>query len=77
MSKLVHVVVYNCLQCPYCSDCPDGSTQDKTLFARQCNLAEQRIGGDKEVKKDTPIPNWCPLPDGTNLKYHVTISIES
>lgn len=71
MSKIVSVSVDNCISCPYCLSCPDGDTQNKTLFAFQCTAAKKRIGGYKGVTKDTPIPKWCPLPDGSEVKYFV------
>jgi len=71
MSKIINTSVDNCISCPHCFECRDGHTPDTYLFAFQCTLANKRIGGNKKVTEDTPIPKWCPLPDGNEMMYFV------
>jgi len=71
MSKIINTSKDNCISCPYCFEQTDGHTPDTYLFAFQCTLANKRIGGNKEVTEDTPIPKWCPLPDGESMQYFV------
>lgn len=71
MSKIINTSVDNCISCPHCFECRDGHTPDTYLFSFQCTVANKRIGGNKEVTEDTPIPKWCPLPDGESMQYFV------
>lgn len=69
MSKIVSVSVDNCISCPFCAE--SGDSRRLVQRGMNCRKAEKRIGGYKDVTKDTPIPKWCPLPDGSEVKYFV------
>lgn len=67
MSKVLHTVVNNCLECPHCVKPTSNAPYriiSRSTSVRNCNLArmsDRRIAD--RVTKDTPIPEWCPLPD--------------
>lgn len=69
MSKVINLSVDSCIVCPYCKFEPDMAVFEKNYH--NCSEAQKLINGGKPIGADTPIPKWCPLPDGNRLKYFV------
>lgn len=69
MSKIVNISVDNCRSCPYCTE-----IERPSWVYHQCILARKKIAGGVKVTNNTPIPKWCPLPDGSEVKYFVVRS---
>lgn len=69
MSKIVNISIDNCLGCPYCT-----KIERPSWVYHQCTLAGKKIAGGVKVTNTTPIPEWCPLPDGSEVKYFVVRS---
>ncbi len=66
MSKVINLSVTCCVICPYC--------RQEEVFKKiqyQCIEAQKLINGGKPICPETPIPKWCPLPDGNEMKYFV------
>lgn len=66
MSKVINLSVDCCILCPYC--------KPKPLLGKapyNCIEAGKLINGGNVIEVGTPIPKWCPLPDGNKLRYFV------
>jgi len=69
MSKIINLSVDNCITCPYCKFESDKAVFEKSDY--NCTVAQELINGGKPIGTKTPIPKWCPLPDGNEMKYFV------
>jgi len=49
-----------------CDYCPHGRETRRTICGWRCRKANKFL-----EQSDYPIPDWCPLPDGTSEKYYV------